>query len=176
MNKKIMDEAGIRRALTRMSYEIVERNQGTENLVLIGIKTRGWYLAERMGERLAKIEGRQLPVLPLDISAYRDDLDAEAKKQAIKSFDTSFDLTDKTVILVDDVLYTGRTIRAALDAIMDQGRPSKIALAVLIDRGHRELPIRPDFVGKNIPTAANEDVQVLVKEIDDQDAVEIGEE
>lgn len=175
MSKQIMDEAGIRRALTRMSYEIVERNQGTENLVLIGIKTRGWYLAQRIGGRLAKIEDSQLPVLSLDISAYRDDLSQEEKAKAIASFDTSFDLTGKTVILVDDVLYTGRTIRAALDAIMDQGRPAKIALAVLIDRGHRELPIRPDFIGKNIPTAASEDVQVQVSEIDGADAVKISE-
>ncbi|MFV4979429.1 bifunctional pyr operon transcriptional regulator/uracil phosphoribosyltransferase PyrR [Lactobacillus delbrueckii] len=179
MSKQIMDEAGIRRALTRMSYEIVERNQGTENLVLIGIKTRGWYLAQRIGDRLAKIEDSQLPVLSLDISAYRDDLSQEEKAKAIASFDTSFDtsfdLTGKTVILVDDVLYTGRTIRAALDAIMDQGRPDKIALAVLIDRGHRELPIRPDFIGKNIPTAASEDVQVQVSEIDGTDAVKISE-
>lgn len=175
MSKQIMDEAGIRRALTRMSYEIVERNQGTENLALIGIKTRGWYLAQRIGDRLAKIEDSQLPVLSLDISAYRDDLSQEEKAKAIASFDTSFDLTGKTVILVDDVLYTGRTIRAALDAIMDQGRPDKIALAVLIDRGHRELPIRPDFIGKNIPTAASEDVQVQVSEIDGTDAVKISE-
>ena len=175
MSKQIMDEAGIRRALTRMSYEIVERNQGTENLVLIGIKTRGWYLVQRIGDRLAKIEDSQLPVLSLDISAYRDDLSQEEKAKAIASFDTSFDLTGKTVILVDDVLYTGRTIRAALDAIMDQGRPDKIALAVLIDRGHRELPIRPDFIGKNIPTAASEDVQVQVSEIDGTDAVKISE-
>ncbi|RZM16020.1 uracil phosphoribosyltransferase [Lactobacillus delbrueckii] len=175
MSKQIMDEAGIRRALTRMSYEIVERNQGTENLVLIGIKTRGWHLAQRIGDRLAKIEDSQLPVLSLDISAYRDDLSQEEKAKAIASFDTSFDLTGKTVILVDDVLYTGRTIRAALDAIMDQGRPDKIALAVLIDRGHRELPIRPDFIGKNIPTAASEDVQVQVSEIDGTDAVKISE-
>ncbi|KRL78315.1 pyrimidine operon regulatory protein Uracil phosphoribosyltransferase [Lactobacillus delbrueckii subsp. indicus DSM 15996] len=175
MSKQIMDEAGIRRALTRMSYEIVERNKGTENLVLIGIKTRGWYLAKRIGDRLAKIEDSQLSVLSLDISAYRDDLSQEEKDKAIASFDTSFDLTGKTVILVDDVLYTGRTIRAALDAIMDQGRPDKIALAVLIDRGHRELPIRPDFIGKNIPTAASEDVQVQVSEIDGTDAVKISE-
>ncbi|GHN36592.1 uracil phosphoribosyltransferase [Lactobacillus delbrueckii] len=175
MSKQIMDEAGIRRALTRMSYEIVERNKGTENLVLIGIKTRGWYLAKRIGDRLAKIEDSQLSVLSLDISAYRDDLSQEEKDKAIASFDTSLDLTGKTVILVDDVLYTGRTIRAALDAIMDQGRPDKIALAVLIDRGHRELPIRPDFIGKNIPTAASEDVQVQVSEIDGTDAVKISE-
>ena len=113
--------------------------------------------------------------MSLDISAYRDDLSQEEKAKAIASFDTSFDLTGKTVILVDDVLYTGRTIRAALDAIMDQGRPDKIALAILIDRGHRELPIRPDFIGKNIPTAASEDVQVQVSEIDGTDAVKISE-
>lgn len=175
MTKKIMDKDGIRRALTRMSYEIVERNQGTENLVLIGIKTRGWYLAQRIADRLKQIEGHELPVVSLDISGYRDDLSQEEKEKAMKSFETPVDLTGKTVILVDDVLYTGRTIRAALDAIMDQGRPAKIALAVLIDRGHRELPIRPDFIGKNIPTAASEDVQVYVQEADGEDAVKISE-
>ena len=175
MTKKIMDKDGIRRALTRMSYEIVERNQGTENLVLIGIKTRGWYLAQRIADRLKQIEGHELPVVSLDISGYRDDLSQEEKEKAMESFETPVDLTGKTVILVDDVLYTGRTIRAALDAIMDQGRPAKIALAVLIDRGHRELPIRPDFIGKNIPTAASEDVQVYVQEADGEDAVKISE-
>ena len=175
MTKKIMDKDGIRRALTRMSYEIVERNQGTENLVLIGIKTRGWYLAQRIADRLKQIEGHELPVVSLDISGYRDDLSQEEKEKAMESFETPVDLTGKTVILVDDVLYTGRTIRAALDAIMDQGRPAKIALAVLIDRGHRELPIRPDFIGKNIPTAASEDVQVYVQEADGEDAVKICE-
>ena len=175
MTKKIMDKDGIRRALTRMSYEIVERNQGTENLVLIGIKTRGWYLAQRIADRLKQIEGHELPVVSLDISGYRDDLSQEEKEKAMESFETPVDLTGKTVILVDDVLYTGRTLRAALDAIMDQGRPAKIALAVLIDRGHRELPIRPDFIGKNIPTAASEDVQVYVQEADGEDAVKISE-
>lgn len=175
MTKKIMDKDGIRRALTRMSYEIVERNQGTENLVLIGIKTRGWYLAQRIADRLKQIEGHELPVVSLDISGYRDDLSQEEKEKAMESFETPVDLTGKTVILVDDVLYTGRTIRAALDAIMDQGRPAKIALAVLIDRGHRELPIRPDFIGKNIPTAASEDVQVYVQEADGEDTVKISE-
>ena len=175
MTKKIMDKDGIRRALTRMSYEIVERNQGTENLVLIGIKTRGWYLAQRIADRLKQIEGHELPVVSLDISGYRDDLSQEEKEKAMESFETPVDLTGKTVILVDDVLYTGRTIRAALDAIMDQGRPAKIALAVLIDRGHRELPIRPDFIGKNIPTAASEDVQVYVQEADGEDAFKISE-
>ena len=175
MTKKIMDKDGIRRALTRMSYEIVERNQGTENLVLIGIKTRGWYLAQRIADRLNQIEGHELPVVSLDISGYRDDLSQEEKEKAMERFETPVDLTGKTVILVDDVLYTGRTIRAALDAIMDQGRPAKIALAVLIDRGHRELPIRPDFIGKNIPTAASEDVQVYVQEADGEDAVKISE-
>ncbi|WP_302188153.1 bifunctional pyr operon transcriptional regulator/uracil phosphoribosyltransferase PyrR [uncultured Lactobacillus sp.] len=175
MTKKIMDKDGIRRALTRMSYEIVERNQGTENLVLIGIKTRGWYLAQRIADRLKQIEGHELPVVSLNISGYRDDLSQEEKEKAMESFETPVDLTGKTVILVDDVLYTGRTIRAALDAIMDQGRPAKIALAVLIDRGHRELPIRPDFIGKNIPTAASEDVQVYVQEADGEDAVKISE-
>lgn len=173
MTKQIMDAAGIRRALTRMSYEIVEQNQGIDNLVLVGIKTRGLYLAQRIAKRLKQFEGEEIPVVPLDISGYRDDLSHEEKEKFVKGFETPVDVSNKTVILVDDVLYTGRTIRAALDAIIDQGRPSKIALAVLVDRGHRELPIRPDFIGKNIPTSVDEKVHVHVSEIDDVDEVEL---
>lgn len=159
----------MQRALTRITYEIIERNKGIDNLVLVGIKTRGVYLARRIGERLQQLEDAQVPVLELDISNYRDDRESTAK------IDNSFDLNldHKRVILVDDVLYTGRTIRAALDALMDNGRPAAVNLAVLVDRGHRELPIRADFVGKNIPTAASERIKVRVRELDQQDSVEI---
>ncbi|MCZ9311429.1 bifunctional pyr operon transcriptional regulator/uracil phosphoribosyltransferase PyrR [Weissella koreensis] len=167
--KKIVDAMSMQRALTRITYEIIERNKGIDNLVLVGIKTRGVYLARRIGERLQQLENAQVPVLELDISNYRDDRDNTA--QIDNSFDLNLD--HKRVILVDDVLYTGRTIRAALDALMDNGRPAAVNLAVLVDRGHRELPIRADFVGKNIPTAASERIKVHVRELDQQDSVEI---
>lgn len=167
--KKIVDAMSMQRALTRITYEIIERNKGIDNLVLVGIKTRGVYLARRIGERLQQLENAQVPVLELDISNYRDDRDNTA--QIDNSFDLNLD--HKRVILVDDVLYTGRTIRAALDALMDNGRPAAVNLAVLVDRGHRELPIRADFVGKNIPTAASERIKVRVRELDQQDSVEI---
>ena len=167
--KKIVDAMSMQRALTRITYEIIERNKGIDNLVLVGIKTRGVYLARRIGERLQQLENAQVPVLELDISNYRDDRDNTA--QIDNSFDLNLD--HKRVILVDDVLYTGRTIRAALDALMDNGRPAAVNLAVLVDRGHRELPIRADFVGKNIPTAASERIKVNVRELDQQDSVEI---
>ena len=167
--KKIVDAMSMQRALTRITYEIIERNKGIDNLVLVGIKTRGVYLARRIGERLQQLENAKVPVLELDISNYRDDRDNTA--QIDNSFDLNLD--HKRVILVDDVLYTGRTIRAALDALMDNGRPAAVNLAVLLDRGHRELPIRADFVGKNIPTAASERIKVHVRELDQQDSVEI---
>jgi len=167
--KKIVDAMSMQRALTRITYEIIERNKGIDNLVLVGIKTRGVYLARRIGERLQQLENAKVPVLELDISNYRDDRDNTA--QIDNSFDLNLD--HKRVILVDDVLYTGRTIRAALDALMDNGRPAAVNLAVLVDRGHRELPIRADFVGKNIPTAASERIKVHVRELDQQDSVEI---
>lgn len=171
MEKKIVDAVSMRRALMRMTYEIIERNKGTENLVLIGIKTRGLYLAQRIAANLKRVEKVDIPVGALDISSYRDDLPEEEKKHMIHNQQLDFNITGKNVVLVDDVLFTGRTIRAALDALMDQGRPAKINLAVLVDRGHRELPIRPDFVGKNIPTAMNEKVQVSMTEIDKEDGI-----
>lgn len=173
MAKEIIDALGMKRALMRMTYEIVERNKGTENLVLVGIKTRGWYLAERIAKNLKNLEDVEVPVGAIDISQYRDDLPEAEKEKMIHSQQLDFDITDKNVILVDDVLFTGRTIRAALDALMDQGRPAKINLAVLVDRGHRELPVRPDFIGKNIPTAMNEKVKVAMTEVDDKDSIEI---
>lgn len=172
MAKEIYDEMAVKRALTRMTYEIIERNKGIDNLVIVGIKTRGAYLAQRIAKRLEQLEGASVPVGELDISMYRDDR-KHTDDPIVKNSQLQFDITGKHVILVDDVLFTGRTIRAALDALMDQGRPDRINLAVLVDRGHRELPIRPDFIGKNIPTAMDEQVAVYVKEIDGKDGIDL---
>lgn len=170
---QILDEAAIRRALTRISHEIIERNKGVDNLVIIGIKTRGVFIAQRLVERIEQIEGIKLPVGELDITMYRDDLTFKSPNQEpiLRGTAIPVDITGKTIILVDDVLYTGRTVRAALDAIMDAGRPQIIQLAVLIDRGHRELPIRPDFIGKNVPTSKAERISVELAEIDAVDQV-----
>lgn len=172
-----MDEKAIGRALVRISHEIIEKNKGIENCILVGIKTRGIYIAKRLAERIEKIEGSKIPVGDVDITLYRDDLSkkTEDKEPLLEGIHIDADINDKIVVLVDDVLYTGRTVRAAMDAIMDHGRPSKIELAVLIDRGHRELPISPDFVGKNVPTARMENVIVELKEIDQEDQVNIQE-
>lgn len=175
MAKQIVDAIGMKRALMRMTYEIVERNKGTEDLVLVGIKTRGLFLAQRIAANLKNLEDVDIPVGALDISSYRDDLPEDEKKNLIHNQQLDSDITDKNVVVVDDVLFTGRTIRAALDALMDQGRPAKINLAVLVDRGHRELPIRPDFIGKNIPTAMNEKVKVSMTEVDNEDSIELVE-
>ncbi|MBN2908341.1 bifunctional pyr operon transcriptional regulator/uracil phosphoribosyltransferase PyrR [Polycladomyces sp. WAk] len=171
--KTILDEAAIRRALTRIAHEILERNKGVENTVLVGIRTRGIFLARRLGERIQQIEGVSVPVGELDITLYRDDLTEKAEQPEVRGSEIPVKIHGKKVILVDDVLYTGRTVRAAMDALIDMGRPRMIQLAVLIDRGHRELPIRPDYVGKNVPTSQSELVAVLLKESDGIDAVEI---
>ena len=168
MAKEIVDAMAMQRALTRITYEIIEKNKGINNLVIVGIKTRGVYIAQRIAERLQQLENAEIPVAELDISTYRDDATDRSTKAVL---DTNID--GKRVILVDDVLYTGRTIRAALDALMDNGRPAVVNLAVLVDRGHRELPIRADFVGKNIPTAAAERINVNVEEVDGVESVEI---
>ncbi|GAX90969.1 bifunctional pyr operon transcriptional regulator/uracil phosphoribosyltransferase PyrR [Effusibacillus lacus] len=168
---QLLDEQAVRRALTRIAHEIVEKNKGIEDIVLIGIKTRGIHLAERLGERINAIEGTRVPVGSIDITLYRDDLKEKAEQPQIHGHEIPVSIKDKKVILVDDVLYTGRTVRAALDALIDLGRPKQIQLAVLIDRGHRELPIRPDYVGKNVPTSQTEVVAVQVKEIDGEDKV-----
>lgn len=165
----VMDEAAVKRALTRVSYEIIERNKGTKNLALIGIKTRGIFIAKRLAERMQAIELTEVPVGELDISLYRDDLsfkDEATKEPSVNGSAIDFSIEGKTVVLVDDVLYTGRTVRAAMDAIMDIGRPAQIQLAVLADRGHRELPIRADFVGKNVPTSKEERIAVHLEESD----------
>lgn len=169
----MMDKDAINRALTRMTYEIIERNKGTEDIVLVGIKTRGEYLGERMAARLKELEGVDTPFIALDISAYRDDLDNKSLKENSNNSITQseINLIDKHVFIIDDVLQTGRTIRAAMDAVMDVGRASRISLAVLIDRGHRELPIRADIVGKNLPTSKAEKVEVHLTEYDGEDNV-----
>jgi len=172
---QVLDEPGIDRALTRISHEILERAGGIDGLALVGIRTRGVSLARRIAERLQAIEGAKVPVGALDITLYRDDLGLKAEAPILRGTDIPFPVAGKTLVLVDDVLYTGRTIRAALDALMDLGRPRMIQLAVLIDRGHRELPIRPDYVGKNLPTARREIVQVRLREHDGEDGVVIQE-
>ena len=175
MAREVVDAMTIRRALTRITYEIIEQNKGVGNLVFIGIKTRGIYLAQRLAQRLKQLEGVDVPVGSLDITLYRDDHHAVvvAGQAKVNGTDIPVDISGKHVILVDDVLFTGRTVRAALDALMDQGRPAKISLAVLVDRGHRELPIRPDFIGKNIPTALDEQVSVALEEYDGHEGIGI---
>jgi pyrimidine operon attenuation protein/uracil phosphoribosyltransferase len=171
---QVLDEAALDRALTRISHEILERNAGAGNLAFVGLRTRGVTIARRLARKIATIDGASLPVGTLDITLYRDDLDLRGAP-VIRGTDIPFSIKGKTVILVDDVLFTGRTIRAALDAIIDLGRPTMIQLAILIDRGHRELPIRPDFVGKNLPTSRRETVAVRLREHDGEDRVVIEE-
>lgn len=171
----IMDSEGIRRALTRISHEIVERNKGVDNIVIVGIRTRGVPIAERIAANIEHIEGKKPPVGVLDITLYRDDFSSLSYQPIVHQTELPVDITDKTIVLVDDVLYTGRTIRAALDAIIDMGRPKAIQLAVLVDRGHRELPICADFVGKNVPTSSHEVVSVQLSTIDQAEKVVIRE-
>lgn len=165
MNNKIMDQETIRRSILRMAHEIVEKGE-VEDLCLMGIRTRGVILAERLKAAIKEIEKRDIPMGILDITLYRDDLTMVGAKPVVRQTHIDFDINDKRIVLVDDVLYTGRTIRAAFDALNDFGRPAKIELAVLVDRGHRELPIRADFVGKNIPTGKHQKVQVIFSETD----------
>ena len=172
---QIMDEKAIGRAITRISHEIIEKNKGIENVVLIGIKTRGVPVATRIANKIEAIEGQRVDAGEMDITLYRDDLSKKQIDPVVNSTKIDCDITDKTVILVDDVLYTGRTVRSALDALMDIGRPKAIQLAVLVDRGHRELPIRADYVGKNVPTSRNEIISVKLMECDKEDSVSIEE-
>ena len=169
----ILSSDEIRRALTRIAHEIVERNKGAEKLAIIGVHTRGIPLAERLASKLSELEGVEVPRGMLDITLYRDDLSEVARQPIIRETQVPFDLANRRVILVDDVLYTGRTVRSALDALIDLGRPEGIQLAVLVDRGHRELPIRADYVGKNLPTAKHEVVKVKLQETDGTDIVEL---
>lgn len=174
--KVVMDADGIDRSLTRIAYEILEKNKGVDDLILVGIRTRGVFLAQRLQQKIAAIENKDLPMGILDITLYRDDLSISSRKPRLGKTEIPCSIDDKKVILIDDVLFTGRTIRAAMDAVIDFGRPKSIQLAVLIDRGHRELPIRADYVGKNLPSSLWEDVTVLLTEMDGQDGVTIKEE
>ncbi len=171
MAKLLLTQDEIRRALTRIAHEVLERNGGVDTLSLVGIKSRGDVLAARVRAKIAEIEGPSVPLGSLDITLYRDDLTRIGYAPEIHRTDLPFSVDDRVIVLVDDVLFTGRTIRAAMDALVDYGRPKKIQLAVLVDRGHRELPIRADFVGKNVPTSPNEDVRVRLREIDGEDSV-----
>ena len=168
--KEVVDDVTMNRAITRITYEIIERNKSLDNLVLAGIKTRGVYIARRIQERLKQIEGIDVPTGELDTKPFRDDVKAQGDTTSMP-----VDVTDKDVILVDDVLYTGRTIRAAIDNLVSLGRPARVSLAVLVDRGHRELPIRADYVGKNIPTSSEEAITVEMVEVDGSDRVIISD-
>jgi len=167
----LVDAKGIKRSLTRLAHEILENARDLSTLRIIGIRDRGDYLARRLAKIIKDVEGEEIPIGFLDITFYRDDFRTKLSQPSVMSTEIPFDLENVDIILVDDVLYTGRTIRSAMDAIMDYGRPASIRLAVLIDRGHRELPIRPDFVGKNIPTAEDEQVRVRLQESDGEDAI-----
>lgn len=175
--RQIMDQVEIDRAIKRIAFEILEKNKGPENILLVGIPTPGPALAERICRHIENVEGARIPTGSLDITFYRDDIDDRPKPMP-KATDMPGDISGKTIVLVDDVLYTGRTIRAAMDALMDHGRPAKVQLAALVDRGHRELPIRADYVGRNIPTRLDEEVKVLLTELGaevDEVAIEEGE-
>lgn len=167
----VLDEAGMQRALVRMTHEILEKNKGVRNLAIVGIKTRGEFLAGRIVKTIEKLENEKVAFGALDITMHRDDLGKRGNVPMVQETEIPFEIEDKTVILVDDVLFSGRSTRAAMDELIDYGRPANIFLAVLVDRGHRELPIKADFVGKNIPTRRDEEISVQVKEVDEKDAV-----
>ena len=168
---KVVDKEGLDRILTRISHEILEKNKGSKDLVLMGMRTRGEFLARRIQNKLKNIDGADLPIGVLDVTLYRDDFRTRIKQPEVSVSDITFDINEKHIILVDDVLYTGRTVRSAMNAIMDLGRPASIQLSILVDRGHRELPIRADYVGKNIPTSMNEEIKVRMTEVDEEDAI-----
>lgn len=168
---KIIDEEGFQRIITRIAHEILEKNKGSKTLVMIGMRTRGEFLARRIRSKIMEIENIEIPFGVLDVTLYRDDFRTRLKQPQVSVSDITFDLNEKDIVIVDDVLYTGRTVRSALNAIMDMGRPGTIQLVVLIDRGHRELPIKADYVGKNVPTSINEEIKVKMKEIDGEDSV-----
>ena len=172
---ELMDAEGLRRVITRIAHEIIERNGGAENVVLVGIRRRGYPLAQRISAKIKEFESVEVPVGALDITLYRDDLQMISHQPVVSGTEIPFDIDEKVVVLVDDVLFTGRTVRAALDELIDFGRPRAIQLAVVVDRGHREIPIRADFVGKNVPTSKREVILVHVTEIDDREGVSLGE-
>ena len=176
LKANLLDEKAIKRSLIRISHEIIERNKGVEDIVLLGIKRRGYPIAERIGKHIKQIEDVEVPVGNVDITFYRDDLSHDDKVPEVASINIDVDIQDKIIVLVDDVLFTCRTVRAAMDAIIDVARPKAIQLAVLIDRGHKELPIRADYLGKNIPTSKNEIIEVAIEDIDGEDSVKIFEE
>ncbi len=165
-----------KRIITRLAHEIIEKNRGINDLVIIGLRTRGAYIADRISKKIKEIEKKEIPTGYLDVTLYRDDFRTRLKQPDVQVTNIPFQIDEKSIVLVDDVLFTGRTIRAALDALMDYGRPSKIMLATLIDRGHRELPIKADFVGKNVPTSIGEEVRVKIKEVDGDDVVNLVEQ
>ncbi|HQV33409.1 MAG TPA: bifunctional pyr operon transcriptional regulator/uracil phosphoribosyltransferase PyrR [Calditrichia bacterium] len=169
----ILNENDMGRIITRLAHEILEKNRGTENLVLVGLRTRGAFLADRISKKIKEIEGEEVMTGFLDVTLYRDDFRTRLKQPSVEVTNIPFGIDEKNLVLIDDVLYTGRTIRSALDALMDFGRPARIYLAILVDRGHRELPIRADFVGKNIPTSIGEEVRVSMTEVDKEDAVHL---
>lgn len=171
LKAKILDEKAIDRSLTRLAHEIIEKNKGIDDVVLIGILTRGLPLAERISKKICDIEGRDVPVGTIDITLYRDDRVNMSEDISVTGHEIDFDINGKNVVLIDDVIYAGRTARAAMDALMDIGRPKTIQLGVLVDRGHRELPIRPDYIGKNVPTSSTELIKVKLKEMDEIDEV-----
>ncbi len=167
----IINTVGLDRTITRLAHEILEHNGGSDNIVLIGMRTRGEFLAKRIQQKIKNIDGLEPELGILDVTLYRDDFRTRLKQPEVSVTDISFDITEKDIILIDDVLYTGRTVRSALDAIMDLGRPNTVQFCVLVDRGHREMPIAADYVGKNIPTSINEEVKLKMTEIDNEDAV-----
>jgi len=176
VKEKIMDAEDIERTLNRLAHEIVERNKGSKNLAIVGIRTRGEFLAKRIAEKTSRLENNQIPVGILDITFYRDDVRLKLRQPEVKTTEIDFAIDDKDIILVDDVLFTGRTVRAALDELMDFGRPKTVQLVVLVDRGGRELPIQADFVGRRVKTSLNERVKVKLKEVDGEDLVLLVEE
>jgi len=171
VKQNVIDGKGFVRTTNRLAHEILERNKGAETIGIVGIRTRGDYLAHRIAQKITQMENVSIPIGSLDITLYRDDLRGKINQPELKTTDILYDITNKNIILVDDVLFTGRTVRSALNALMDIGRPASIQLAVLVDRGHRQLPIKADFVGKNIPTSYDQNIQVLMSEIDGEDAV-----
>lgn len=176
LKANLLDEKAVKRSLIRISHEIVERNKGVDDIVLIGIKRRGCPIAQRIADEIMDIEGVKIPVGSVDITFYRDDLNHNEETPRVENINLGVDIQNKKVIIVDDVLFTCRTVRAAMDAVIDVGRPNAIQLAVLIDRGHKELPIRADYVGKNIPTSKNEKIEVNILELDNEDSVKIYED
>lgn len=173
---KLVTSEDLSRIVTRLAHEIIERNRGIADLAIIGIHTRGAFIATRISEKITEIEGQKIPTGYIDATLYRDDFRTRLKQPEVKVTNIPFHIDEMNVVLVDDVLYTGRTVRSALDALMDFGRPTRISLAVLVDRGHREMPIRADFVGKNIPTSLGEEVRVKLNEIDKEDSIYLVEE